>query len=413
LVNTFQPRLVTFLSQNSRWLAAGGLLTFLSSFGQTSFISIFAAQIQSDFNLTHGNWGAIYSVGTAASAAVMIWAGSLTDHWRARSLGIMVLTLLAASCLAMAINPLAGLLPFVIFALRLTGQGMCSQIAVVSMARWFVATRGKALAIATLGFSIGEAVLPITFVALLTIIPWRSLWIVAAVIAIFSIPILLKLLRTERTPQSMASDNQHSGMLGQHWDRKSTLFHPLFWLVVPAILGISAFNTAFFFHQVYFAEVKGWSHLAIVSLFPVYTVVGIIAMFISGMALDRFGTSRLMPIYQLPMIFAFLIFAKSTSLFQLSVGFVFLAISSGANSTIPTAFWAEFFGTRYIGSIKAMATAVMVLGSAIGPGLTGLLIDFKIDITMQYIGVAVYFIIASLLVTVGIHHSKKDLPNFL
>ena len=136
-------------------------------------------------------------------------------------------------------------------------------------------------------------------------------------------------------------------------------------------------------------------------------------MFISGMALDRFGTSRLMPIYQLPMIFAFLIFAKSTSLFQLSVGFVFLAISSGANSTVPTAFWAEFFGTRYIGSIKAMATAVMVLGSAIGPGLTGLLIDFKIDITMQYIGVAVYFIIASLLVTVGIHHSKKDLPSFL
>ena len=40
-----------------------------------------------------------------------------------------------------------------------------------------------------------------------------------------------------------------------------------------------------------------------------------------------------------------------------------------------SAFWAEFYGTRHIGAIKAMAAALMVFGSAIGPGLTGALID--------------------------------------
>lgn len=405
-----QPRLLDFLSQNSRWLTAGGLLTLLSSFGQTYFISIFAAQIQSDFGLSHGGWGAIYSIGTTASAAVMIWAGGLTDRWRARSLGVLVLALLAASCLAMAINPYVALLPFVIFALRLTGQGMCSHIAIVAMARWFVATRGKALAIATLGFSIGEAVLPLAFVSLLTMFHWRSLWVGAAVVALIGIPILLRLLRTERTPQSMAAENQSSGMRGVHWTRRTTLHHPLFWFMVPAILGPSAFNTAFFFHQVYFAEIKGWSHLSLVSLFPLYTVVAIGAMVLSGLALDRFGTARLMPLFQLPMIVAFLCFATATSTLHLAIGFVFLALTTGMNSTLPNAFWAEFYGTRHIGSIKAMATAVMVLGSAIGPGLTGVLIDSGVKLTTQYVGVAFYFLFTSVVMWIGIRRARADLP---
>jgi len=404
--------LVSFLAQNRRWLAAGGLLTLLSSFGQTFFISIFAAQIQADFELSHGSWGAIYALGTTSSAVVMIWAGGLTDRWRARSLGVVILALLAASSLAMALNPFAAFLPVVIFALRLTGQGMTSHIAVVAMSRWFVATRGKALAVAALGFSIGEAVLPLAFVALLTLFHWRSLWVAAAVVALIGIPILLTLLRSERTPQSMAEENQSAGMSGLHWTRRDTLGHPLFWFMVPALLGPSAFNTAFFFHQVHFADLKGLSHLALVSLFPIYTIVGIGAMILAGIALDRFGTARLMPLYQLPLTIAFLVFAGSGSIWHLAVGFIFLALTTGANSTLPNAFWAEFYGTRHIGSIKAMAAAVMVLGSAIGPGLTGILIDLGVTLTTQYIGVAAYFLFASIMMWIGIGRARGSLPAF-
>ena len=195
----------------------------------------------------------------------------------------------------MAWNPYVALLPVVIFALRLTGQGMCSHIAIVSMARWFVATRGRALSIASLGFAAGEALLPLIFVALLGVFHWRSLWVVAALIAIAGIPLLMMLLRTERTPQSMADENQSVGMQGLHWTRASALRHPLFWFMVPALLGPAAFNTAFFFHQVYFADLKGWTHLSLVTLFPLYTSVAIAAMVASGIALDRFGDRAVDP----------------------------------------------------------------------------------------------------------------------
>jgi MFS family permease len=257
-----------FLRLNAPWLAAGGLLTFLSSFGQTFFISIFAGEIRSEFGLSHGEWGGIYSLGTTSSAIAMIWAGALTDRFRVRGLGALILLALAGACIAMASVTAAWALAFVIFALRFTGQGMTSHIAVVAMARWFVATRGRALAIATLGFSVGEALLPVLFVALMGFVDWRLLWVVAAIIALAGIPVLSLLLRNERTPQSMAHENPSLGMFGRHWTRNQTLRHPLFWFMVPALLGPSAFGTALFFHQVHYAEIKGWEHVQLVSLFP-------------------------------------------------------------------------------------------------------------------------------------------------
>ncbi|MCR8825458.1 MFS transporter [Photobacterium sp. TY 1-4] len=397
-----------FIAGNARWLGAGALLTLLSSFGQTFFISIFAAEIQSAFDLSHGAWGGIYSLGTTASAVVMIWAGGLTDRFRARHLGAGVLMLLAAACLMMAANPFVWALPVVIFALRLTGQGMTSHIAIVAMARWFVATRGRALALASLGFSLGEALLPLSFVALMTVMDWRLLWVAAAIVALIGVPVLLSLLRTERTPQSMAEENASLGMRGLHWTRMQALRHPLFWFMFPALLGPSAFNTAFFFHQVHFAQVKGITHLSLVALFPVYTLCSIGFLIISGWALDRFGTARLLPFYQLPMVAAFTLFGLGQGIVPLIAGFFCLAMTTGANSTLPNAFWAEFYGTCHIGSIKAMAAAVMVLGSAIGPGITGVMIDAGVTLNVQYLGIAAYFIFTSAMVGLGIVRSRAD-----
>ena len=92
---------LTFLRRNAPFLAVGVLLTFCSSFGQTFFISVFAGSIRADFGLTNGDWGLLYSIGTTASAAVMIWTGILTDRFRVRILGPVTLALLALACLSM------------------------------------------------------------------------------------------------------------------------------------------------------------------------------------------------------------------------------------------------------------------------------------------------------------------------
>ena len=401
---------LTFIRDNARWLSAGVLLTFLSSFGQTFFISIFAGEIRSGFGLSHGQWGGIYTLGTTASAILMVWAGGLTDRFRVRSLGAVILTMLTGACLFMAFNPVWWLLPLVIFTLRFAGQGMTSHIAVVAMSRWFIATRGKALSIATLGFAAGEAVLPLLFVSLLLIVDWRILWMVAGGVAIIGIPILLMLLRQERTPQSLAQSDQSLGMEERQWTRNQAFRHWLFWFMAPALLGPSAFSTAFFFHQVHFAEIKGVAHIELVAIFPFFTGVSILAMIASGWAVDKIGTARLIPFMQLPMVAAFTTFAYASGPMGLWLGFLFLGLNTGVNTTIPAAFWAEFYGTRFIGSIKAMAAAVMVLGSAIGPGITGLGIDLGIGIETQYLAVAGYFVFTTVIMSIGIARARPLLP---
>ena len=397
-----------FIIQNSRWLAAGALLTLMSSFGQTYFISIFAGEIRTTFDLSHGDWGAIYGFGTIASAIAMVWAGGLTDIMRVRRLGPIVLAALAASCLFMAFNPWVALLPVVIFCLRFSGQGMSTHIAAVGMSRWFAANRGKALSVANLGFSIGEATYPLLVVALMMLFVWQGIWVLAAFMAVLSIPALVWLLREERSPESMATEDQSVGMNGRHWTRNQTLAHPLFWFMMPAFVGQSAFNTAFFFLQVHFSEIKGWDHFQLVAMFPVYTGVAIGSMILSGVLLDKIGTARLIPYFQLPMIFAFLLFAYGQSLLAALLGFVLLGLTSGATATLPNAFWAENFGTKHLGSIKAAAAAAMVLGSAIGPALTGVLLDFSLPLEAQYVGVSVFFGASSLLMWVGISRARSS-----
>ncbi|WP_174824977.1 MFS transporter [Ruegeria arenilitoris] len=379
----------------------------MSSFGQTFFISIFAGQIRAEFGLSHGAWGGLYSLGTTVSAIVMIWAGGLTDIYRVRVLGPAVLLGLACAALAMAVNHWVILLPVVIFLLRLFGQGMCSHIAMVAMARWFTATRGRALSIATLGFAVGEALLPVLFVAAMAFVDWHFLWALSSAIALLGIPALMRMLRQERTPQSLARETSATGMLGRHWTRRETLLNPLFWFMMPALMGPSAFITAFFFHQVHLAQTKGWAHIQLVALFPVYTGVSILAMFASGWALDRWGTARMMPFYQLPMAAGFALFAFVQTIPGAVIGLSCLAISVGANSTLPAAFWAEFYGTRHIGAIKAMAAAVMVLGSAVGPGLTGGLIDLGVPLSTQFLWIAWFFVATCGIVWIGIQRAGR------
>jgi len=395
-------RQLDFLRLNAPFLTAGFLMMFGSAFGQTFFISLFAGEIRAEYGLSHAAWGGIYALGTTASAVVMIWAGSLTDIFRVRAIGAVTLILLAASCLFMAWNVSAALLPLVIFALRLSGQGMMSHIGAVAMARWFVRARGRALAVASLGFSVAEAVLPIIFVALMVLFDWRTLWVVAAGISLLFLPVLWRLLRLERTPSAVAAETESFGLGGRHWRRGEVLRNRLFWFLVPALLAPPAFNTAFFFQQVQFSEIKGWAHIELVAFFPFYTASAIGAMVLSGLLIDKFGTARIMPVYQLPFAIAFVLFSFAETPWQALPAFVCLGISSGVNATLPSAFWAEFYGTRYLGSIKAMASAIMVLGSAIGPGVTGFLITAGIGLETQMLGISAVFVIVSVLLTVGI-----------
>ena len=376
-----------FLRQNARWLAAGMLLSAGSGFGQTYFISIFAGNIRDEFALSHGAWGGTYTIGTMMSAALMLWAGALVDKTTVRQGASVVLAMFAMVCVLMSVNQSAILLIFIVFGLRFCGQGMLSHIPMVAAGRWFAARRGRAVAIIALGFSLGEASLPFLFVAISEVIGWRQSWMIAAMLALLLIPIVRLLLRKERTPEGQAEIQTGAGMDGRHWTRREAVTHWLFWMMVPAFMMLPVFSTALFFQQVHLTETKGWSLVGFVAFIPVASGMTILTMLVTGPAIDRFGTRVFVMIFLLPMVIAFLVFGFGTGMETAGIGFALMGISQGMNAALAGTFWPEFYGTRHLGAIRSVATSFMVFSSALGPGLTGLLIDlgYPFEVQMPWI----------------------------
>ena len=399
-----------FTRDNLHFLAAGVLLMFTSSFGQTFFISTFAAEIMEAFDLSDGQWGLTYTIGTSISAVAMFWAGALTDRFRVRLLAWVVLPGLAVSCFFMAFNTWVVGLVVCVFLLRFFGQGMTYQLAAVAMARWFIARRGLALSLSNMGIAFGTAVLPVICAALLGWMSWQAIWVAAGIATLLLFPVLLFLLSHERTPQSHAEESEAVGMEGRHWTRAEVLKSALFWMLIPALLGPPAWGTSLFFQQVHIAEVKGWPLVSYLSLIPVLTAVSVGVTLVSGLLIDRFGTGRLLQVYLIPWIVGFIILSFAQSLFWAGVAFVVFGFCIGLQATIITAFWAEYFGTRHIGAIKATSASIMVLGSAIGPGITGAFIDLGYDFPDQMLAISAYYAVALAMVVVAINRAGRFLP---
>lgn len=396
-----------FIRNNAPFLATGALLSFLSSFGQTFFISIFGGEIRASYGLTNGEWGVIYMIGTGASAAVMVFAGGLADRFRVRQLGISIILLLGLSCLLMALNPIAAILPLVVFCLRFFGQGMTTHVSAVAMSRWFIATRGRALAIAAMGFMLAEATLPLIMVWLKSHVDWHVIWIGCALFCAAMAPVLFRLLRLERTPKSVAEQDQSTGLGGKHWTRMDALRHPIFWAMAPAVMSFSGFGTAFWFHQVHFAEIKGWSHLALVSVFPLGTITLFLSTLAYGWLVDRVGAVRLLPFYLIPYVIAFILHWYAPTLVWTAMAVVLMGMAGGGQNTLLNACWAEFFGTKHLGSIKSATMALMVLGSALGPGVSGWLIDIGVGFESQMLGYAATFLFAAVLLLYPVRFAQR------
>ena len=144
--------MIEFVRNNDRWLLACILMYFSSCFGQTFFISLYATEIRTTFNLTHGQWGSIYSMGTLLSATAMLILGGVVDKFEIKTITIIIYMLLALLCLGMAINVSIWLLPIIIFGLRFCGQGMLFHLPAVAIGRWFGKNKGKATSISVIGF---------------------------------------------------------------------------------------------------------------------------------------------------------------------------------------------------------------------------------------------------------------------
>ena len=386
------------LRSEARWLASGFLLMFCSGFGQTFYIALFAGHIKAELAISDGQWGSLYTAGTVASAALLTWTGKLADRWPIRWLGAGVLAGLAFTCLAFTWTSTPWMLAAVLFGLRFFGQGMATHTAMTAMGRWFNRKRGRAVSIAAMGFPASEALMPVIAVAAIGLFGWRVTWSASALLLLaIPVPILILLLRRERSPTSGPAGQQAPGEAPvRHWTRAEVLRSPLFYALMPGLLAPPFIQTGIFFNQVGIVEAKGWELSWFAASFAVLAGVSVVSALASGWFVDRFGARRLLPIFLLPLGTADLLLVFAQDPLMIPVVMALIGLGGGCFGTLTGALWAELYGTRHLGAIRALATAIIVFASALSPGLMGVLLDAGVALNTQILVMGVYCFAAAL-----------------
>ena len=388
-----------------RLLLFGFLMTFWSSPGQTFLISLFSGEIRAEFHLSDGEFAAIYSLATLASAVVVIWSGALVDRIDLKKLSLWVVCGLAAGCGLMSISHSIPMLLISLFLLRQLGQGLMFIISSTAMVRYIDAHKGKASALASIGYAVSEAVMPGLLVALLLWVGWRHSWqVIGALLLAFMIPAIILLLhdhRVRHTDYLARLDDDHAHVAGssrhRQWTRAEVIRDRYFYLFAPGLMSQPLMFTGFIFHQVHLVESKGWPLLGWATLFSLYAIVSVGTKLICGPLIDRFGAIRMIPLVALPMGVGLVILALAQQLWWGGVFLVLTGVTVGFQSTAVAPFWAEMYGTRHLGAIKSLGAAAMVFCTAVSPVIIGWQIDLGVSMDTLALAAAIYVFLTSAL----------------
>ena len=388
-----------FAINNLRFLGFGFVMVMASSFGQTYFIGIFGPAIRMEFDLTYTSWGGIYMVGTLASALLLPWTGQLIDRVTLPRYTACVILALAGACVFMAWVPSATLLIVAIFLLRQTGQGLMSLTGSTAMARYFPKDRGKAVGLSSIGFSIGESILPVLMVLAISIVGWRTTYSgVALATVVIVLPVAMWLLKGHHIRHQALQDQLDKEQLetdASSWSRREVLGDYRYYLLMPAVLAPSFVGTALFFHHLSLAELKGWDATWFTGSYWVYGTGTIISMLLSGPLIGRLTAVRVLPAFLMPMVAGLiLVWAFDDAWWAWPYLFLF-GLSSGLAFTGLTTLWAEIYGVKNLGAIKSLFYAISVFASALGPVTMGFMMDQGIPIENICLMFASYMVAAS------------------
>jgi MFS family permease len=385
-----------FKSLSLKVIIFGFIFTFFSSFGQSFFLGLFNSSIRDTLSITQGQFGSIYASATLLSSFLLIWVGKKIDDINIFKFAFFVTILLSFSCFFFSKISSIIFLFIAIFLMRFSGQGMMSHTATTTISRYFTKSRGKALSACWFGLSTAEFILPVLIVYLLTITVWQNIWISISILILIFLPIssfiLIKNLDFESREEIKKQNFKEKNI--KQWKRIEVIKDYRFYIICLNMLAMPWIVTGVFVYQSFITESKEWGTFVIAQSFMVYSVLSVFTLLVSGFLIDKFTSRRLLIFMNIPLLFSILVLIY----FNISISaFVFLGligISNGFANVLGSSTWAEIYGVRYIGSIKALTTALMVFSTAFGTALFGLLIDKGFTIEQIALVALIYIFIS-------------------
>ena len=392
------------LSLNKKVLIFGFIFTFFSSFGQSFFLGLFNPSIRNELNISHGQFGAIYAGATICSSLVLIWFGKKIDDFRLFNYSLIVIGILFFSSFFFSIINNIYLLIAAIFLMRFSGQGLMSHTSSTTISRYFNKRRGRALSGIWFGLSSAEFVLPILIVFLLTLFSWRIIWQFISLFIIITLPFVVFFTIRNITIESREGsilDKENKILKNiKSWKRSEVLRDPKFYIISLNMLALPWIATGVFIYQSFIADSKLWDIYIIPKSFMIYSVLSILTLFLSGFLIDKFKSKRMIFILNIPLLIGLLLLYFFNFPFISYVFFGLVGVSNGLANVLGSSTWAEIYGVKHIGSIKALTTGLMVFSTAFGTAIFGYFIDLGFTIETISLFSAIYIVSAFIMLLI-------------
>ena len=372
-------------------------LHFFLVLDRVFFLGIFNPSIRNELSITHGQFGSIYASATLASGFLLIWVGKKIDDIDISKFALFVILLLAFSCFFFSKISSISFLFIAIFLMRFSGQGMMSHTATTTISRYFTKSRGKALSTGWFGLSAAEFILPVLMIYLLSITDWKNIWIIISIIVLIFLPltsfILVKNLNFDSREQT--KDNTVNDDNFKQWKRTEVIKDYRFYIICANMLAMPSIATGTFVYQSFILSSKNWGPYVIAQSFMSYSILSVVTLIFSGFLIDKFTSRKILIYMNIPLFFATMVLFYFDKSFSSFVFFGLVGITNGLCNILGSSTWAEIYGVKYIGSIKALTTALMVFATAFGTAIFGILIDagFSIEqislVSATYISISI------------------------
>ena len=401
-----------FKSLSLKVIIFGFIFTFFSSFGQSFFLGLFNSSIRETLSISHGQFGSIYASATLLSSFLLIWVGKKIDDINIFRFALYVTLLLAFSCFFFSKISSIVFLFIAVFLMRFSGQGLMSHTATTTISRFFTKSRGKALSICWFGLSTAEFILPVLIVYLLTLTAWQNIWLSISVLILFFLPLISFALIKNLNFDSREEVNDQNLVEKEikNWTRVEVLKDFRFYIVCLNMLAMPWIATGVFVYQSYITESKEWGEFVIAQSFMAYSVLSVITLLGSGFLIDKFTSRKLLIFMNIPLLISMLILFFSDISISAFIFLGLIGISNGLANVLGSSTWAEIYGVKHIGSIKALTTSLMVFSTAFGTALFGLLIDKGFSIE-QIAVISFVYIFLSLIALFAVKNRLN--PNYI
>ncbi len=398
-------------------VAVGFLAHIASAFSISSTLSAFLKPLSADLGISRGTFSLIRSGEIIIGAAAAPVIGTLMDRYGGRWL--MAAGGLISGAGFILLGQAQGFVQFMLVRWLLISPGdslMGSMVVNVSISRWFVRMRGRALAIAGMGHGLAKVCMPLAAATLMLYVGWRGAWVIFGVFALLLV-VAPALLFMRRSPEEMGlqpdggpvevkettaaakKPPRHAKRTGAdvEWSRSEALRTPVFWLIActfgVAQIGVTGLNL----HVFSYVTDQGYSSLVAASVMSVIAVMQLSTPIVWGTLADRMDNGILNMAKCAFQGAGLLVALALPGMVSLYAGFFIYGIGMGGTAVLAETIWADFFGRTSLGKIRGMGSLVTSIFSACGPPFFGLLFDYTRSYYLSFnIFIAMLFIAAVL-----------------